>query len=89
MCGEFVLILTDGGANFRRRFEGKVSTVFEQGLREINYNDFFPLKVGNAFQRNVKKGYMKIIYRVIRKSERGVYALGNKRKYIKGAMNIT
>jgi hypothetical protein len=57
------------GEGLRQNF----STVFEQGLREINYNDFFfSLKVGNAFQRSVKEGYRKIIYRVIRKAS-GVY----------------
>jgi len=57
---------------------GKVSTVFEKGLKDIYCNDFFCLKVGNAFQRNVKGGYRTIIYRVIRNSEWGVCALGNK-----------
>lgn len=41
MCGEFVLILVDGGANCRRKLEGNGTTVFEKGLREINNNDFF------------------------------------------------
>jgi hypothetical protein len=66
----------------------KVSALFK--LREIVIILIcFSLKVGNAFQRSVKSGYRKIIYRVIRKSEWGVYALGNKMKYIKGATNIS
>ena len=67
----------------------KVSAVFEKGLRELIVTIFFSLKVGNAFRRSVKEGYRKIICRVIGKSKWSVYALGNKRKYIKGAMNIS
>jgi len=41
MCGEFVLILANGGANFRRMFGGKgFSSIWERAKR-INCNDFF------------------------------------------------
>jgi len=65
-----VLILGEG-------WREKVSNVFEKGLKEIYCNDFFCLKVGNAFQ-SVKGGYRTVIYRVVRSSDWGVYALGNK-----------